>query len=611
MLGMVLALCCTPWPAYAAEEEARVLILNGSDPYLPAYLAIDSSMRASLASETARRIVFFSESLDAQRFPVEALEPEYLALLSKKYSALRIDVVVTVTQPALEFFKRHGERLWPDARVVYEGFVGEDVGPAGLPANATGVVASQDVHGTIDVARRMQPGARRITVISGVSDLDKRYEQLARQVLSTATDQVPVEFLSGLPLPDLVARVAAVPADSIVVYLTQFRDRAGRPYTPREVLRAVSKASAAPVYGVAETYLGFGVAAGSVESYADRGRLVAEQVRAALAGGSADPTRVLLETPSRCIADARALQRWSLDERRLPSGCDIRFADRPFWREYLWQILAALGVIAGQALLITALLIQLRRRRVAESESRKRFSEMAHMNRRVALGEMSASIAHELNQPLGAIRNNAGAAELLLKANPPRLQEVAEILGDIQRDDQRASDIIARIRKMLRKGDFEVRDIDLNAAIGEAVKLLAEEAAVRGVTLKSELDIGLPQVSADRIEVKQVIVNLALNAMEAMHDQPEARRQLVIRSRRANRKEAEVSVADTGAGIPSELLPRVFEAFVTSKSAGLGLGLAISRTIVETHGGQIRAENGPAGGATIHFTLPFAAAGHA
>ena len=111
-------------PAYAAEEEARVLILNGVDPYLPAYLAIDSAMRASLANETARRIVFFSESLDAQRFSVEALEPEYLALLTKKYSALRIDVVVTVTQAALEFFKRHGERLWPGARVVYRGLCG-------------------------------------------------------------------------------------------------------------------------------------------------------------------------------------------------------------------------------------------------------------------------------------------------------------------------------------------------------------------------------------------------------------------------------------------------------------------------------------------------------
>ena len=154
----------------------------------------------------------------------------------------------------------------------------------------------------------------------------------------------PVEFLSGLPLPELAARVAAEPADTIVIYLAQFRDRDGRPYTPREVLRAISETSVAPVYGAAETYIGFGVAAGSVESYEARGRLVGEQVRAALRGGPPDPGRVLLETPSRCVADARALQRWSLDERRLPSGCEIRFADRPFWRQYWWQIAVTLAI---------------------------------------------------------------------------------------------------------------------------------------------------------------------------------------------------------------------------------------------------------------------------
>src|SRR5678815_713351 len=124
VLGTVLGLYGFALPALAAEEEARVLILNGFDPYLPANLAIDTAMRATLSNEPARRIVLFSESLDAQRFPVEALEAEYLALLTKKYSALRIDVVVAVTQAALEFFKRHGEQLWPGARVVFEGFAG-------------------------------------------------------------------------------------------------------------------------------------------------------------------------------------------------------------------------------------------------------------------------------------------------------------------------------------------------------------------------------------------------------------------------------------------------------------------------------------------------------
>ena len=448
ILCIILAGWVVALPASAAEEreESHVLILNGSDPYLPAYLAVDAGMRARLAASPTRRVVFFSEPLDAQRFPLETLEAEYTALLAKKYARLRIDVVVTVTQGALDFFERHGKQMWPGARVVYQG--GR---PKALPPGATAVVADWDIQGTIALGRRMQPDARRMAVIGGVADLDREYEQRARKVLATQADQLPVEFILGLPLPELVARVVALPADTIVVYLTQFRDRDGRPYTPREVLREISKQSAAPIYGVAESYIGFGTAAGSAESYTERGGLVAEQVLAALEGGPSRPDRVVLETPSHCVADARALRRWSLDEARLPSGCEIRFAERSFWREYFWVGLSSLIVIVGQALLIAALLAQRSRRRVAEVESRKRFSEMAHMNRRVALGEMSASIAHELNQPLGSILNNAGAAELLLKADPPRLKDVAEILHDIKRDDQRASDIIARIRKMLVK----------------------------------------------------------------------------------------------------------------------------------------------------------------
>lgn len=611
MLGLIAGLCIAAVPAYAVEEDARVLILNGMDPYLPAFLAIDSAMRANLADETPRRIIFFAEPLDAQRFPVQVLEPEYLALLTKKYSTLRVDVVVAVTQAALEFFERHGERLWPGARLVYVGFPGEVIRPAELPANTTGVVTHLDIEGTIDLARRLQPDARRILVVSGVSDLDRRAEQLARQALSMKAGNATAEYLSGLPLPELTARVASEPANSIVLYLAQFRDRDGRPYTPREVLRSISAKSVAPVYSVAETYVGFGMVAGSMESYADKGRLIGEQVHAALADGRADPSRALLEAPSRCIADARLLKRWSLDERRLPQGCEIRFADHSYLREHLWQILAGLAVIVGQSFLIAALLVQRRRRRRAESESLQRLSEMAHMNRRVAMGEISASIAHELNQPLGAIHNNAGAAEMLIKADPPKLKEVAEILADIKRDDQRASDIIGRIRKMLRKSDFKVQDTDLNEAIEEALKILVAEASSENVSLKTELEPGLAKVSADRVQLQQVVLNLALNAMDAMRDQLAKKRVLTIRSRSANAREVEVSVADSGNGIPADSIDRIFDPFVTTKAGGMGLGLAISRTIIEAHGGRIQAENAAGGGAVIRFTLPIAAVARA
>jgi signal transduction histidine kinase len=221
------------------------------------------------------------------------------------------------------------------------------------------------------------------------------------------------------------------------------------------------------------------------------------------------------------------------------------------------------------------------------------------------MGGLAASIAHELNQPLGAIYNNAGAAQILIKGDPPNLREVAEILADIKDDDKRASEVIARIRNMLRKTAVNVEEIDLNEVIGDTMKLLSADASAKGVSLKAELESDLRGVRADRVQVQQVLLNLALNAIEAMSEQPESKRQLVIRSRRAGDREAQVSVIDSGPGIEATLLPHVFDAFVTSKAGGMGLGLSISRTIVEAHGGRIHAENSPAGGAAFHITLPF------
>ncbi len=364
---LLFELCVTVIPAHAAEEDARVVILNGTDPYNPAYLVIDGAMRASLANETRRRVVFLSESLDAQHFAVDALEPEFLALLVKKYRALHVDVVVANTQPALAFFTRHGEQLWPGARLVFHSIADRTINAVALPSDALGVATREDIGGTIDLARYLQPNARRILVVVGVSETDKRLEQQARQVLLTKAEPATVEFISGWPQPELVARVAAEPADSIILYLTQFRDRNGLPYTPREVLRAISTSSAAPVYGLFETYIGFGAAAGNMESFEETGHLVGQQIRAALTDGQTVPGRGVLEVPKRCLADARALERWSLDENRLPHGCEVRFADRPLWRQYWLQLVMALAIIVGQTLLIAALIAQRRRRRIAES----------------------------------------------------------------------------------------------------------------------------------------------------------------------------------------------------------------------------------------------------
>jgi hypothetical protein len=324
-LAMSAALGIVPAPASAAEQEARVLILNTADTYLPGHRVIENAMRASLDSDTTRQVAYFFESIDAYRFSMEALEPELLALFSKKYKALPIDVVVAVSRPAIEFFGRYGKQLWPGARVVYNAFSAEYGGRVALPPNVGGVVSYQDVAGTIALARRLRPNPRRIVVVSGASEVERSAAQLAANALSTSANQAPVEFLSGLPLQELLARVADEPADAIIIYLTQYRDRDGRPYTPREVLRAISKISVAPIYGTYETYVGFGVAAGQMESYEEEGRLIAEQVLAALAGRPFDPSHALLKTGHRHQATGRVGDgKEHADKQQRGKRCDQR-----------------------------------------------------------------------------------------------------------------------------------------------------------------------------------------------------------------------------------------------------------------------------------------------
>jgi signal transduction histidine kinase len=602
LLAAIAGLFIAAAPAHAAEEEARVLILNGTDPYLPAYLEIDNAMRADLAKDSARRVVFFSETLDAQRFPTEALEPEFLALLTKKYRALRIDVVVAVAQPAFDFFIGHGHALWPGARLVIHSVPSAAIESAGNPPNVFRVAARRDFGGTLDIARRLQPDARRVLVVSGVSELDTRLEREARAALSNLAKPASVEFVSGLPLPQLAARVGAEPADSVVLYLSQFRDRDGRPYTPREVLRTVSETSRAPVYGLFETYAGFGIAAGSVENYEQTGRLVGEQVRAALAGGPPAPGRAVLEVPSLCIADARALRRWSLNERRLPEGCEIRFANRPVWRQYFWAIAGVLAVIAAQGLLIAGLFFQRRRRRAAEAAVQVQRGELAHASRLAVAGELTAAIAHEINQPLGAILSNADAADLLIQSGENRRDLLRQILADIRRDDLRASEVIRRLRALLGRHEVEQKPFDLNAVVTEVAALLHAEAARRRVTIETRL-APAATLTGDRIQMQQVLINLLLNAMDSVGDLGADRRVIVVAVENIEGR-IRIAVRDRGHGIAPDELPKLFESFYSTKRAGMGLGLSIARTIVEAHGGRIWAESRPGDGAAFHIEFP-------
>ncbi len=239
-------------------------------------------------------------------------------------------------------------------------------------------------------------------------------------------------------------------------------------------------------------------------------------------------------------------------------------------------------------------------RKLAEEANR----DLVHASRVALLGELTASIAHEINQPLGAILSNADAAELLLESESPPLDEVRKILADIRNDDVRASEIIRHIRFLTRKRAVQMESLDINEIAAEVVRLMEIEAHRRSVSLHTEFTAAPATIFGHRVRLQQALMNLILNGMEAMADAPEAKRRLFVRTVTNGKRRIEISVSDSGQGIPPEKLPRLFDSFFTTKEDGMGLGLAIARSIVDAHHGRISAENNSDGGATFRFDLP-------
>lgn len=242
--------------------------------------------------------------------------------------------------------------------------------------------------------------------------------------------------------------------------------------------------------------------------------------------------------------------------------------------------------------------------RQAKEEAQKRREEIAHMGRVATMGELSASLAHELNQPLTAILSNAQAALRFLKSDRADLEEIREILGDIVADDRRAGKVIDRLRSLFRKGDCKKESVDIGELINDVISLIDTETRVRNVSIETILEPDLPPVMGDKIQLHQVVINLIMNASEALTDAADSPGQITISTTIAGDEMVKVSVRDNGSGLTEESITKLTEPFFTTKPEGMGMGLSINQTIIDAHMGQLWAENNSDRGATFHFTIP-------
>jgi signal transduction histidine kinase len=423
--------------------------------------------------------------------------------------------------------------------------------------------------------------------------------------IAAATAGLTVIDLVGQKMSDVRKRVAELPERSAIVYSGVFSDGQGTYYPAATALKMIAEKANRPIVVGAEPLLTVGGIGGyslvATEIGADAGRLALRILNGEQAG-EIPP----VASKAKPLFNWNEMQRWNVSASDLPEGSEIRFRQPTFFEQYRWQTMAILAALFIQAGLITFLLHERHLRRDAEAESRKRMSELAHVNRQTTAGELSSSMAHELNQPLGSILANAETAELILKSQSPDLDEIREILADIKRDDQRAGEVIRRVRSYLTRTPFEAKDIDLNQIMGEAFQFLSVQASARNIALYLRTSPGQLRIRGDPVQLQQVILNLVVNSMDAMAAIPYGRT-VIGRTELNGDSTIEISISDSGPGIPPDKLARVFDPFFTTKDQGMGIGLSIARTIILAHKGRIWAENQTGGGAAFRFTLPLAA----
>ena len=259
---------------------------------------------------------------------------------------------------------------------------------------------------------------------------------------------------------------------------------------------------------------------------------------------------------------------------------------------------------AGKPARLLGISIDITVRKQAELDAERDRSELSHLSRVALMGEMSASIAHELNQPLSGILSNAAAGQRFIDQGDVDLREIRELLGDIISDGRRANDVVRGIRGMIKKEQMARRSVDLNEVVIDALHMVSSNALLHSCQLETSLDPNLPAIDGDPVQLQQVLLNLVINAFDAMRDTPPSRRKVLIATQSNGDGTVRTSVRDYGVGISQEMRDRLFDPFFSTKTEGLGMGLAIVRSIIESHGGTIAAENADCGGAQFEFVLP-------
>ncbi|GLR84520.1 sensor histidine kinase [Bradyrhizobium iriomotense] len=585
------------------NEPKRVLLLHSFGREFRPWSEFARAIKTDLEQQSPWPLDIQEHTLLTARFNNPGPEEPFVDYLRSLYESCPPDLVVSVGAPAARFAQKYRKQLFPATPMVLTAVEQRLVDRTGLTDNDTVISIYNDFQISFDSILHVLPDTQTIAVVLGASSLEKFWLEEIKRDAKRFEGRVTFDWYSGLSFQDILKRASSLPSHTVLFWGLMSVDGAGVAHEGDVALRQLRAVTNAPIFSYQDAFFEGQTVGGPMHSTAASSRKTVDTALRILGGEKPGNIKIEPLTFASPRYDWREMQRWGIREENLPPGSEVLFRQTSVWEIYRWQMVLIAVVILMQAGLISGLLHERWRRRVAEVESRQRLAELAHVNRYAAAGELTTSIAHELNQPLGSILTNTETAELMLKGVSPNLDEIREILADIRRDDQRASEVIRRLRSVLKKTPFEIADIDLNETVGEAIGFLTAVTDRHKIVLKFTPAVSALRVRGDPVQLQQVILNLIINAIDAISETEAKVREVTVTTALSG-SFAEIRIGDSGPGIAAGDLKNIFNPFFTTKPQGMGMGLAIARTIIEAHRGQIAAENRLSGGALLTIRLP-------
>ena len=586
-----------------AAENKRVMLLHSFGQDFKPWSEYAKDIHAELKRQSPWPLDIIENSLVTARFSDENPDAPFVEYLSALFAKRPLDLIVSIGAPAADFVQRHRRRLFPSTPMVLTAVDQRRVQYSNLTGDDVAVAVNINYLSAFENILQVLPDTKEVIVVVGTSPIEKFWKDAIGKQAEPLTNRIKLSWTDELPFEELLKQASALPPHTAIFWELMIVDAAGVVHEGDLSLERLHAVANAPIFSYDESFFGSAIVGGPLLKVADTSRLTATVAVRILNGEKAGDIKVSPVEFSAPRFDWGQMQRWGISEKNLPPGGEILFRDPTVWGQYRAYILAAAAAILIQAALIFWLLYEHRRRHLAEVQARNSMAELTQLNRLATAGELSAAIAHEIRQPIAGMVAMANAAVRWLSREIPDIGEARDAMNNVVATGHHASDVITNVRELFGKDTQEKTPTDVNKLIRKVLALVYIDLRKHSIETQLNLSEQLPPLIGNEVQLRQVVLNLVMNAIELMASVAEPR-VLSIKSESTEHNSVLVSIADTGSGIDVANLNRIFAPMFTTKTRGMGMGLSICKSIIDSHNGGIWVSAGVPRGSIFHFELP-------